>query len=194
MKVARSYSWFVLLGGVVGCAIGMVLVFMIFNASSAWERQIYINNSASTDPAVELIGYDDQTQFLYVRGQSQKVYFCPVRWYSDTSATSCYKTQPSIAEKLGDSSPCKFRIFPTPHPPGNILSSLEAHPCSDDANVQVNWVILSDNSIWRSLQGSGGAGESLAELFALVSATVGTILGLIIGFIISRIVRRRSAA
>ncbi|HTP10813.1 MAG TPA: hypothetical protein VMP08_21315, partial [Anaerolineae bacterium] len=137
---------------------------------------------------------DNQAQFLYVRSRSQKVYLCHVAWPGEATTAVCIETPPTNATRLGrDPSPCKWITFPTPQPPGAILSSLEAHPCSgDDANIQINYIILSDNSIWRSLQSSGGVGESFAIVATLVFAIVGTVLGTIIGFVISRIARHRS--
>ncbi|CAG0931922.1 hypothetical protein TFLX_02352 [Thermoflexales bacterium] len=193
MNSTRDYSWFTPLGGLAGLALGLLLAITSFNVLPVWEQQIYQGIPASTDPAVELLGFDYRNQFLYVRSQSQKIYICPVTWFGDTKAGSCHKTQLGTTKELGDSSPCKFSIFPTPYPPGNIIASLEAHPCSDDANIQINWIVLSDNSIWRLTQSTGGVSEAIANFFMLVYATVGIILGLVIGFTISRIARHRSA-
>ena len=189
MDSTRSYSWFIPLGGFVGFALGMLLTVVWGNTPPAWERQIYPNISTSADPAVELIGFDYQAQVLYVRGQSQRIYPCSAPWFSDTAAIVCYKTLSSTATKLGDTTSCG-PIFPTLQPPGNVISALEASPCQDDAHLQIDYVILNDNSIWRLIQSSGGVGESLACLFTMVCAAVGTILGLVIGFVISRIAHR----
>jgi hypothetical protein len=160
-----------------------------FNAPPAWEQQIYSNNSKSTDPAIALIGFDDRGPTLYVRSQSQKIYGCKVTWSNDKTATTCFETGPDIIKKLQDPAPCP-PIFQTLQPPGNVVSALAASPCRDDEHVQIDFVILSDKSIWRLLQGSGGAGESFADFFTLVTAIAGTVLGLIIGFVISRFARR----
>ncbi len=194
MNSMHSYSWFVPVGGFAGLVIGVILAVAFFNKYSAWEQQIYPSISVSADPATELLGFDYQSQFLYVRSRSQEIYLCHVAWPGDTTTTACIKTDPSSATRLGnDPSPCKWLTFPTPQPPGPILSSLEAHPCSgDDGNIQINYIILTDNSIWRSLQSSGGAGEGLAIFFTLVAAVVGAVLGLLIGFVSSRIARRHS--
>jgi hypothetical protein len=191
MNSTRSYAWFIPLGGFIGFVLGIALAFAVFNVLPAWERQNYPSISESADPAVELIGFDDNGPALYVKSQSQKIYRCKVTWSNDTTATTCSEMGPDIIKELSDPAPCT-PIFPTLQPPGNVVSSLEASPCRDDEYVQIDYVILSDSSIWRLLQGSGGAGEGLAAFFTLVSAAVGTILGLIIGFVISRIARRRS--
>ncbi len=192
MSSTRSYSWIIPLGAFVGFVIGIVLVAAISNVPLAWEQQIYPSISSRADSAVELIGFDNQTQLLYVRSRSQKIYQCHVAWPGEPTTTVCIETEPNIAATLGDSAPCKWSIFPTPQPPGIILSSLQAHPCSDDGNIQIDYVILNDSSIWRLIQSSDGVGEALANLVTIVCAAVGTILGLVIGFVISRIARHRS--
>jgi hypothetical protein len=193
MNSTRSYSWFIPLGGFIGFVIGVVLAIALFNVSPAWEQQIYPSISEFADPAVELIGFDYQGQFLYVRTKSQKIYQCHVAWPSGTTTTVCTDAKPNNATKLEDTTSCR-PVFPTLQPPGNVVSTLEASPCQDDAHLQIDYVILSDNSIWRLIQSSGGVGESLVEFFTLVSAAVGTLLGIIIGFAISRIARHRSTA
>jgi hypothetical protein len=190
MNATRSYSWIIPLGGFAGFVIGLVLA-AAFNASSTWERQNYPSISASADPAAELIGYADQSQLLYVKSRSQKIFQCHVAWPGEATTTVCVETRPNVAATVEDTTSCG-RIFPTLQPPGNVVSALEVSPCRDDEYVQIDFVILSDNSIWRLLQGSGGAGESLAELFTLATVVIGTVLGLIIGLIISRIARHRS--
>ena len=190
MSSTRNYTWITLLGAFVGFVIGLILAAAISNIPPSWEQQIYPTISSQADPAVELIGVDNQAGLLYVRSRSQKIYQCHVTWSDEPTTEVCTETEPNIAAKLGDSAPCKGFIFPTPRPPGTVLASLQAHPCSDDANIQVDYIILNDNSIWRSTQSTGGAGEAIAALFTMVCATVGTILGLVIGFVISRIAHR----
>ena len=193
MNPNRIYSWVIPLGGFAGFVIGTVLAAAVFNAPSIWEQQIYPSISASADSAAELIGFNFQAQLLYVRSRSQKIYQCHVAWPGYASTTVCTATEPNIGAKLEDSVPCP-PVFPTLQPPGNVISTLEASSCQDDAHLQIDYIILTDGSIWRLVQGSGGAAEGMVIFFTLVVAAVGTVLGLIIGFGVSRITRHRSAA
>jgi hypothetical protein len=105
MSSTRNYSWITPLGGFVGIVICMVFA-AFFNAPPAWEQQIYSNISKSTDPAIALIGFDDNGSTLYVRSQSQKIYGCKVTWSNDATATTCFETGPDIIKKLRDPAPC----------------------------------------------------------------------------------------
>ena len=181
-------SWFIPLGGFIGFVIGMILA-AVFNVPSAWEQQNYPSITQSAGPAIKLIGFDYQSEVLFVKSKSQKIYQCRVTWPGMTTSTICMEAGFNVAA-MSNSTTCR-PIFPTLQPPGNVISALEASPCQDDAHLQIDYVILSDNSIWRLIQSSGGVGESLTCLVTLACAAAGTVLGLITGIILSRITRYR---
>ncbi len=186
MNSNHRYSWFIPLGGFIGFLSGMILA-ASYNVPPTWERQDYPSISQSADPVTTLIGFDYESELLFVRSKSQQTYQCHVTWPGRPTSTIC------IRKELIKSNFALCRpIFPTLQPPGKVISTLEVSPCQDDGPLQIDYVILSDNSIWRLIQCSGGVGESLAFVVTLVCASIGTVLGVIIGFLISRITRSRS--
>jgi hypothetical protein len=132
---------------IAGFIIGALLATTVFVFEFVFP--IWIPVMAPPEKAVKLLtyhnnGFDDNT--LYVRTESGSVYAFRVASFgaSDIEWKKAEQTYPEANDYE-----CNFGKFPTPNPPGKIVSQLESHPCVVDSSNQVNYIILEDGSIWR---------------------------------------------
>jgi hypothetical protein len=118
----------------------VIALFAYFDATNNWQR---ISNPL--DKTVELLDYDDSTSQAYIKTASGNIYACSSSYHSN--GKGCEKV-----EHLPQYPPlnsCSEKIYPTPKPPGTTISNLEVHPCMEDSWVQVNLIVLNDDSIWK---------------------------------------------
>ena len=127
---------------IVGLTTGVLVVafFACLDSSNNWQQ---ISNPP--DKVVELLDYDYSFNRAYVRTTTEDIYTCSSSYKAN--GKGCVKVSyPSEYPPLNS---CAGKIYPTPKPPGAVVSQLEVHPCIEDSWVQVNLVVLDDDSIWK---------------------------------------------
>jgi len=86
---------------------------------------------------------------------------------------------------------CDGKTYPTPKPPGTVVSKLKVHPCIYESWVQVNLVVLDDDSIWK-WETIEGEIIFFGRIFLVgIGAVCGTTLSLIGGTGILLLKRKR---
>ncbi len=175
MKSMRSRLWIIILGGVLGLALGIAVSY--FAVSNHWERLSYPALAPDKDRAIELSGYDSYDGTLYVKGQSQALYGCPADLYREN--TDCHRvtTGPKLVScPIGG-------LQPADALPGKVISELIVFDCryNNYFIVQTNYIILDDGSLMKWTYNNFS--EGLQNCLIIPGAIFGMVLGLIVGAI-----------
>ena len=87
-------------------------------------------------------------------------------------------TQSSI--ELVDDHPdlCQRSHKPVAKPPGNVIDSKEFHLCGADVDVQLNYVILDDRTLWKWSNGSSWGEILIIQALCILGGFVGFIGGI----------------
>lgn len=173
------------LTAIIGLASGIlvVAVFVYLDSSNNWQR---ISNPP--EKVVELLDYDyGFNRGAYVRTTTGDIYACSSSYKAN--GTGCVKT--SYPPEYRPLNSCAGKVYPTPKPPGTVVSKLEVHPCIEDSWVQVNLIVLDDDSIWK-WETIEGEIIFFGRIFLVgIGAVCGATLSLIGGIGILLLKRRR---
>lgn len=127
-----------------------------------------------------IIGYGDFFE-LFLVADNDGTYKCDLR------KGNCTLVPPIAITTNRDI--CPGRHHPIPKPPGKVISSKEFHFCGGDVNLQENFVLLDDSSIWE-WSSSYGWGEGLITVALFI---LGGLFGFVGGMMYS-LVRRNHIA
>ena len=172
----RSVTMGIIIGALLGIA---VFVFAIF--FRPWQQI-----TLPPENAVELLAFHTtgfESGILYIRATSGNVYaYSP---FSDGASNVEWRKVEQV-NREESSYECKLGRFSTPNPPGRIVSQLESHPCLQDAESQVNYIILEDGSIWKWDKSTGemdGLLIPLGVIVAVIGGALAGVAGVVIGLV-----------
>jgi hypothetical protein len=169
----RSVTWGIIVGAVLGIA---VFVFATF--FRPWRQMKVPPENAVELLAFHTTGFESGT--LYIRTTSGNVYaYSP---FSDGASNVEWRKVEQVNQEES-SYECKLGKSPTPNPPGRVVSQLESHPCLEDGESQVNYIILEDGSIWKWEEASGEMDLLLLPV-GVIAAAIGGALGVVAGMLI----------
>ncbi len=179
MKSISCRDGFYLLGltAIIGLISGVLVaaLFVYFDTSNTWQR---ISNPP--EKTAELLDYDYFAGKAYVRTTSGNIYICSSSY--NANGRGCEKVvQLSEYPPLNS---CDGKVYPIPKLPGTVVSKLEVHPCVEDSWVQVNLIVLDDDSIWKWEKIEGEA-IFFGRIFLVgVGAICGVTLSLVSGILL----------
>lgn len=170
--------------GIVIGALSGVAVFILAFVFPVWRPIMMPPENRVDLLAYQNNAFDDNT--LYVRTVSGNIYALSSSSYgkSDTE----WRRVERVNQKT-NSYECDFSEFPTPYPPGKIVSQLESHPCVLDSRSQVDHIILEDGSIWKWEKTTGEMDVLLAPvgvIYVGIGGVLGAIAGILTGFALIR--------
>jgi hypothetical protein len=123
MKSSRSRLWIIIFGGMIGLILGVALPYLLIQ--TGWKRLTYTALDPAVDRAMELIGYNYETDLLYVKGHSLRTYECPARMYDGRNSISeCREATDMAIAKLKGLPHCSAILSPTKEPPGHVVDQL----------------------------------------------------------------------
>lgn len=135
--------------------------------------------SLGGEKATRILGVDTRSQFVYIKTAQSNVYSC--NYNGCVLAPAPQVSSPRVVERYN---------YNPPPPPGEVRDSL-AVPYFGLCSGQMNFVILSDGSVWSwSKVGCCEMGCFIVIVYPLG----GMVLGLVAGIVILVIWRRRSPA
>ena len=118
---------------------------------------------------------------LFIASDEDVIYEC------DRRKSICMQ----ISSEIGNEHPdlCQRMHQPVAKPPGNEIDSKEFHLCGTDVDVQLNYVILDDRTLWELSDGSSWGEILIIQALCILGGFVG-----FIGGITYSVIRRRGIA
>lgn len=146
------------------CFLGSYTIFT-FPFGTSWE-QLPAPNSIVTELIIA-----DEWGDLYVETIDNSVFSCNIR---DEQCSEIHPEEVNFSRDL-----CSSNLkFTPPNPPGSIEESIELNLCGADTVLQVNYVLLSDGTIWKWIHGWGWLESEMSLMVGIVFGVATILSGL----------------